>query len=222
MRVYETTFLINPQTDDSTIDKHVVSVSDIITGGGGKILHENRIGTRRLAYEIKKLTQGYYTSFVYEGTPKILSRLDHHFKFGEEYLRHLTILFEGNLEKLLRKDEDNKSDDFYSKPAISKEPAHRRPKIEKESEPAAETPADKPVEEKPTPAEEAENKNDTPETKPVTDEPTPVEKPDISEETAPVEESTPTEEPEQKEEPEKKTTSDSSLSDEYPEQEEEL
>lgn len=100
MRTYETTFIVNPQTDDATIDNQVGAISKLITDNGGKILHENRMGTRRLAYPIQKLTQGYYTTFVYEGTAKILPILDRHFNLGESYLRHMTILFEGNLERL--------------------------------------------------------------------------------------------------------------------------
>lgn len=96
MRTYETTFIVNPQTDDATIDSQVGAISKLILDNGGNILNENRIGTRRLAYPIQKLTQGYYTSFVYEGTAKIIPILDHHFNLGEYYLRHLTIVYEGD------------------------------------------------------------------------------------------------------------------------------
>ena len=72
MGTYDTTFIVNPQTDDATIDKGVQSVSDLITSNGGKIIHQDRIGTRRLAYPIKGLTQGYYTTVVFEGPNRIL------------------------------------------------------------------------------------------------------------------------------------------------------
>ena len=105
MRIYETTFIINPQTDDASIDRGVRSVSDLITSNGGKIIHEDRMGTRRLAYPIKGLTQGYYTAFIFEGTDKILPALDRHFKLGEAYIRHLTILYEGELGALSKPEE---------------------------------------------------------------------------------------------------------------------
>lgn len=105
MRVYETTFIINPQTDDTSIDRDVQSVSELITKNGGKILHEDRIGTRRLAYQIKGLGQGYYTSLIYEAPTQVLPLLDRHFKLGEAYLRHLTILCERDLKALLGPEE---------------------------------------------------------------------------------------------------------------------
>lgn len=101
MRLYETTFLINPQTDDATIDKHVQSVKDVISNQGGKVVLDNRMGTRRLAYEIDGLTQAYYTNLIFEAPAKALSPLERHFRLGEVYLRNLTVLFEGNLEQML-------------------------------------------------------------------------------------------------------------------------
>jgi len=105
MRVYETTFIINPQTDDASIDREVQSVSELITKNGGKILHEDRMGTRRLAYQINGLGQGYYTSLIYEAPTQVFPLLDRHFKLGETYLRHLTILCERDLKALLEPEE---------------------------------------------------------------------------------------------------------------------
>ncbi len=105
MGIYDTTFIVNPQTDDATINREVQSVSDLITNNGGKIIHEDRIGTRRLAYPIKKLTQGYYTTVIFEGPSQILPVLDRHFKLGEVFVRHLTILYEGDAKALMEPEE---------------------------------------------------------------------------------------------------------------------
>jgi small subunit ribosomal protein S6 len=104
VRSYETTFIINPQADDATIEKQVNDVASIIIDNKGNILHKDFMGTRRLAYEIDNLTHGYYTSFIFEGDSSILSKLDRHFKLNEAYIRALTVRFEGSLEDL-NKDE---------------------------------------------------------------------------------------------------------------------
>lgn len=103
MRVYETTFIVNPQTDDATIDQQVVAISDLISRLGGKILQEERMGTRRLAYPIRKLTQGYYHAFIYEAPQEMLPELDRYFRINEAYLRFLTVLFEGDIESVRRR-----------------------------------------------------------------------------------------------------------------------
>ena len=109
MRVYDTTFIINPQTDDSSIDQSVRSVADLITGNGGRIINEDRMGTRRLAYQIEDLTQGYYTTFIYEGPNAILPILDRHFKLGESFMRYLTILYDGDLSAFTPKETEVKA-----------------------------------------------------------------------------------------------------------------
>ena len=105
MRVYETTFIVNPQTDDATIDQQVVAVSDLISRYGGKVLREDRMGTRRLAYPINKLTQGYYHSFIFEAPQEVLPELERYFRINEQYLRNLTLVFEGDLEAEARRAE---------------------------------------------------------------------------------------------------------------------
>ena len=62
---YETTFILSPQADDATFDRQIQSVSDLISKYGGNVLLENRMGVRRLAYQIKKFTQGFYTYIVF-------------------------------------------------------------------------------------------------------------------------------------------------------------
>ncbi|MEA1980090.1 MAG: 30S ribosomal protein S6 [candidate division Zixibacteria bacterium] len=106
MKVYETTFIINPQMEDATIDNKVNVVSEIISNNSGKILHADHMGTRKLAYQIKGLTQGYYASFIFESNTDVLKILDRHLKLDETYLRHLTIVYEGDmLEKKQREKE---------------------------------------------------------------------------------------------------------------------
>ncbi len=98
MSIYETTFILKPQSDDATLDRQVKQVTDLIGRYKGKVLKEDRWGVRRLAYPIEKFTQGYYTRIVFEGSSDLLPELDRHFRIEEPYIRHLTVLFEGRLE----------------------------------------------------------------------------------------------------------------------------
>lgn len=103
MRVYETTFVINPQTDDTAIDSQVKAVVDTITSSGGKPTYENRMGTRRLAYDIKGLSQGYYTSIIFEAPVEAMAALDRLYQLEEEYIRYLTVLYDGPDPETLEK-----------------------------------------------------------------------------------------------------------------------
>ncbi|MEW5993323.1 MAG: 30S ribosomal protein S6 [Candidatus Zixiibacteriota bacterium] len=129
MRTYDTTFIVNPQTDDASIDRDVRAVADLITTNGGKIVKEDRMGTRRLAYPIKRLTQGHYTSFIYEAKSHVPKLLDRHFRLGEAYLRYLTILYEGEV----RTDEEEGEGRAKAEPAQVKEAVEETAESEDEA-----------------------------------------------------------------------------------------
>lgn len=154
MRIYETTFIVNPQADDNTIDSKVKAVTNLISNNGGKIIHENRIGTRRLAYAIQRLTQGYYTSLIFESDPPILPQLERHFKLDEAYIRYLTVLYEGNIEKL-KEPAPDVADQIFKKPDRDRDDDNRRGRREEPRErPRPERVTEKPAE--PAPVEAAE------------------------------------------------------------------
>src|SRR3989304_2511393 len=99
MRLYETTFILNPQADDATFDRQIKAVSDVITRYQGKVMRENRWGIRRLSYPVKRCTQGFYTRVIFEGNQTVLSELERFYKIEEQYIRYLTVVFEGNIEE---------------------------------------------------------------------------------------------------------------------------
>lgn len=100
MKLYETCFIVNPQTDEPTIERQIKAVSDLITGRGGKIVHEDRMGTRRMTYAISGLTQGYYTSMIFEAPPTLPAEMERHYRLEEGVIRHITILYEGDPEQV--------------------------------------------------------------------------------------------------------------------------
>ncbi|HUV30769.1 MAG TPA: 30S ribosomal protein S6 [Acidobacteriota bacterium] len=165
MKTYETTFIINPQVDDATIDRQVKAVLDIITGNGGTILRQNRMGTRRLAYEIKGLTQGYYADVVFEGSPEVLSLLTRHYRLEEPYVRYLTILFEGSLTEEGERPETAGATERESRrpaePEVTAKPVEKLEPVAEAS--TTESPAEEAVTGEEAPVEEPSEKPLTPE-----------------------------------------------------------
>lgn len=94
MSVYDTTFVLNPQLEEAGLDQRVKEVVDLIGANGGTMVKENRLGMRKLAYEINKLTQGYYVSLVYEGEGNLVNELEHRFRMDDNCLRFLTCMYQ--------------------------------------------------------------------------------------------------------------------------------
>jgi len=111
LRRYETTFIVNPQADDATIDKQVTAVLDLIKNNGGTIVRENRMGTRKLAYPIAGLPQGFYASVIFDSEAGVLPQLDRLYQIEEPYIRYLTILYDGPTEPVEYRDDRDYRDD---------------------------------------------------------------------------------------------------------------
>jgi len=99
VRLYETTFILGPQADEATFDRQINAVTDVIKRYSGKVFDEDRIGIRRLAYPIKKYTQGYYARLIFTGDNGVLTELDRFYRLEEAYIRYLTVIFEGTIDE---------------------------------------------------------------------------------------------------------------------------
>ena len=64
MRNYEIMFIVNPNAAEEEIDKINAQIEGIITSGGGKIDKIEKMGKRRLAYDVDKHREGFYVLFV--------------------------------------------------------------------------------------------------------------------------------------------------------------
>ena len=153
MRRYETTFIVNPQADDAAIDMQVTAVADLIKNDGGKILHERRIGTRRLAYPIAGLVQGFYASLIFDAENSALPKLERHYRLEEPYVRHLTIRFDGPLppaEEETRPDTAGENAEAEPTTPVEKTDAQAAPeKVEARTDSEAKPVADEPIGEEP-------------------------------------------------------------------------
>jgi small subunit ribosomal protein S6 len=90
--LYDCTFILNPQLEETGLDSYIKDTRDLVGRHSGKVVSEKRFGMRRLAYEIQKLTQGYYVSFIFEGNGDTVRELERHLRLDENCLRFLTCL----------------------------------------------------------------------------------------------------------------------------------
>ena len=112
------------------------------------------MGTRRLAYEIQGLNQGYYASFIFDAPTSLMRKLDRHFKLNESYIRYLTVRFEGDLEKLLQRMDydasgsegrtESSGEQKSSRPETQRQVAESSSKDEQEAQSDAEGLSDEP------------------------------------------------------------------------------
>lgn len=90
MNKYESVIIINPSVDDEGIKAVIGKYTDIINNEG-KVESINEIGKKRLAYEIMKNKEGYYTVFNFEAKPELIAELERNYRIDDNIMKFITI-----------------------------------------------------------------------------------------------------------------------------------
>lgn len=91
MKHYETGVIIAPSLSDEEIEEQIRQMTELITSMKGNLLREERWGKRKLAYPIKKYTDGYYLFLDYEAEPEVADELARRFRQSDLILRYMTV-----------------------------------------------------------------------------------------------------------------------------------
>ena len=90
MNTYEVMFILKPGLEEEAQEAIVTRFSDIITNGG-EVVEIQRMGQRRLAYEIKDYTEGYYVLISFKGGSDISQELDRVMKISDDVIRYMIL-----------------------------------------------------------------------------------------------------------------------------------
>ena len=91
MRKYETIFILNPSLDDETVKANIEKFKGVIENGGGTVENVDFWGKRKLAYEIAKVNEGYYTLVNFTASPELPRELDRIFRITDGVIRHIIV-----------------------------------------------------------------------------------------------------------------------------------
>lgn len=95
MRHYEMMIILAPSVDERSLATYVEKLLQVIPNEGGSLENVDIWGRRRLAYDIKKNSEGFYVVVNMLATPALAQELDRQLSLNEDVLR----------TKLLRVDE---------------------------------------------------------------------------------------------------------------------
>ncbi|KGK86797.1 30S ribosomal protein S6 [Clostridium sp. HMP27] len=91
MRKYETIFILNPSLDEEAVKATVEKFKGVIESNGGAVENVDFWGRRKLAYEINKISEGYYTLFNFNAGPELPKELDRLFRINDSVIRHIIV-----------------------------------------------------------------------------------------------------------------------------------
>lgn len=103
-RVYEVMYIVTPETADDDVTKLNESLQGVIETQGGSVVKLENMGRRKMAYEIRRKTEGHYVLFEIEGSGKEIFELERRMRVNDAIMRFITV----------RVDEDRKTADKIS------------------------------------------------------------------------------------------------------------
>src|SRR2546428_10971874 len=100
MRSYEIMFIVNPQVPEEEIDKINSQLEGIITSGGGKVEKIEKMGKRRLAYDVGKHREGFYVLFVIAANGDIIKECERRLRVMDAVIKYITVRTDEEFRRL--------------------------------------------------------------------------------------------------------------------------
>ncbi len=87
MRSYELMLILEPDVDERTVAPSLDKLLGVVRANGGTVDNVDIWGKRRLAYDIKKRSEGIYAVVNMTTTPDVAKELDRQLGLNEAVLR---------------------------------------------------------------------------------------------------------------------------------------
>jgi len=98
MRRYETIFIVDLDLSDEERPTLFKRITDLIPKQNGLLVVFDEWGDRKLAYEIRKKTRGYYVRLDYCGTGTLVNEIERFFRIDDRALKYMTVLLEKDVD----------------------------------------------------------------------------------------------------------------------------
>jgi len=101
MRIYEELFIVRPNATEEEINPLLEQLKQVIAAGGGVVNKEERWGVRKLAYRVKKQTEGYYILLEFAtAKPEAVKELERRLRVSDLVLKFLTVRIDERLKRI--------------------------------------------------------------------------------------------------------------------------
>lgn len=106
-KIWETTFIFSPKLSLLQIETLISDCKKILNNLGSQIVEEEHWGIRKLAYSIDNNDNGYYYRIKHKAPTLNIGAFESQIKQENRILRHLTTIFEENIDKSSLKKNSN-------------------------------------------------------------------------------------------------------------------
>ena len=108
-RLYDLIFILRPDTPEAETDKIIATLEHTASEHGSKIEKTEKWGTRRLAYRVSKLREGFFVYMSLRSTHgEVIKELERRLKVTDSVIKYMTIRLDEEIKrqaKLVRRRE---------------------------------------------------------------------------------------------------------------------
>ena len=97
MTEYEVTYILRPSLEESEVEQRTNAIAEIVKNQGGEVNAVERLGKKRLAYEIKDVREGNYIVMQFRSQPPVSKELERQLKLHEDVLRALVVRLDAKM-----------------------------------------------------------------------------------------------------------------------------
>ncbi len=97
MTEYEVTYILRPSLEESEVDQRVNAIAEIVKSQRGEVTGMERLGKKRLAYEINDAREGNYVVMQFKSEAGVSKELERQLKLHEDVLRALIVRLDAKM-----------------------------------------------------------------------------------------------------------------------------
>jgi small subunit ribosomal protein S6 len=101
-RNYEVMFIVRPDVADEDMDKLIAGFETTVTQGGGAIKQVEKLGRRRLAYQVRKFNDGSYVLLHVDADGPLVAELERRLRVTEPVIKFITVRMDEEEKRLAK------------------------------------------------------------------------------------------------------------------------
>lgn len=101
-RFYEVMFIVRPDVADEDLDKLIAGLEQTVTNGGGAIRSTEKLGRRKLAYLVRKFTEGNYVLLTIDADGALIAELERRLRVSEPVIKFITVRMDEEEKRLAK------------------------------------------------------------------------------------------------------------------------
>lgn len=90
MNKYESVIIISPKINKEETEKIIDKITNLINSNG-EVTSVEKLGIKKLAYEIMKNKEGYYVVIYFKAETSFITELERYYKINENIIKFITV-----------------------------------------------------------------------------------------------------------------------------------